>query len=74
MYNASERLERLPFSRFHFTLLIIGGLGLAFEALDAGIIAFILPSLREQWGLTGTQAGWIASSTSAERQRHHDDD
>jgi len=63
MYNASERLERLPFSRFHFTLLIIGGLGLAFEALDAGIIAFILPSLREQWGLTGIQAGWIASST-----------
>lgn len=63
MYSVSERLERLPFSRFHFKLLIIGGLGLAFEALDAGIIAFILPSLREQWGLTGTQAGWIASST-----------
>lgn len=63
MYTVSERLERLPFSRFHFKLLIIGGLGLAFEALDAGIIAFILPSLREQWGLTGLQAGWIASST-----------
>lgn len=63
MYTVSERLERLPFSRFHFTLLVIGGLGLAFEALDAGIIAFILPSLREQWGLTGVQAGWIASST-----------
>lgn len=63
MYAISDRLERLPFSRFHFKLLIIGGLGLAFEALDAGIIAFILPSLREQWGLTGAQAGWIASST-----------
>ena len=36
MYSVSERLERLPFSRFHFKLLIIGGLGLAFEALDAG--------------------------------------
>ncbi|MCA0327138.1 MAG: MFS transporter [Proteobacteria bacterium] len=44
-------------------MLIIGGLGLAFEALDAGIIAFILPSLRQQWGLTAAQAGWIASST-----------
>lgn len=63
MYTVSERLERLPFARFHFKLLIIGGLGLAFEALDAGIIAFILPSLRAQWGLTGAQAGWIASST-----------
>ncbi|MFT4193659.1 MFS transporter [Ottowia sp.] len=63
MYSASERLERLPFSRFHLKLLIIGGLGLAFEALDAGIVAFILPPLREQWGLTGAQAGWIASST-----------
>ncbi|SEE69656.1 MFS transporter, putative metabolite:H+ symporter [Burkholderia sp. WP9] len=63
MYTVSERLERLPFSRFHFKLLIIGGLGLAFEALDAGIIAFILPSLRVKWGLTGAQTGWIASST-----------
>lgn len=63
MYTVSERLERLPFSSFHFKLLMIGGLGLAFEALDAGIIAFILPALREQWGLTGVQAGWIASST-----------
>lgn len=63
MYTVSERLERLPFCRFHLKLLIIGGLGLAFEALDAGIIAFILPSLRAQWALTGGQAGWIASST-----------
>ncbi|WP_321812538.1 MULTISPECIES: MFS transporter [unclassified Burkholderia] len=62
-YTVSERLERLPFSRFHFKLLITGGLGLAFEALDAGIIAFILPSLRAKWVLTGGQAGWIASST-----------
>jgi putative MFS transporter len=63
MHTVSERLERLPFSSFHFKLLIIGGLGLAFEALDAGIIAFIIPSLRTQWGLTGTEVGWIASST-----------
>jgi putative MFS transporter len=63
MHTVSERLERLPFSRFHLKLLLIGGLGLAFEALDAGIIAFIIPSLRTQWGLSGTEVGWIASST-----------
>ena len=63
MYSVSDRLERLPFSSFHFRLLLIGGLGLAFEALDAGIIAFIIPSLRTQWGLTTGQIGWIASST-----------
>jgi MFS transporter, putative metabolite:H+ symporter len=63
MYTVSERLERLPFCRFHFLLLVIGGLGMAFEALDAGIIGFIMPSLRTQWGLTGAEVGWIASST-----------
>ncbi|MFJ1300026.1 MFS transporter [Pseudomonadota bacterium AL_CKDN230030165-1A_HGKHYDSX7] len=63
MFSVSERLERLPFSRFHFKLLMIGGLGLAFEALDAGIIAVIIPSLRTQWGLTTGEIGWIASST-----------
>ena len=63
MSNITARLERLPFSAFHFRMLIMGGLGFAFEALDAGIIAFILPVIREQWGLTSLQTGLVASST-----------
>ncbi|WP_425964094.1 hypothetical protein [Rhizobium nepotum] len=45
MSQIANRLERLPFSQFHYKLLLMGGLGYMFEAIDAGIIAFLLPSL-----------------------------
>lgn len=63
MSNITARLERLPFSRFHFILLVMGGLGFTFEAMDAAIVAFILPVIRTQWGLTSFQTGLLASST-----------
>jgi MFS transporter, putative metabolite:H+ symporter len=63
MSTIAARLERLPFSRFHFNLLIIGGLGYAFEAVDAAIIAFLMPVLRSEWHLTSVQTGVVGSST-----------
>ncbi|WP_425964383.1 MFS transporter [Rhizobium nepotum] len=44
-------------------LLLMGGLGYMFEAIDAGIIAFLLPSLRSLWNLTSVETGLLASAT-----------
>jgi MFS transporter, putative metabolite:H+ symporter len=63
MNNVAERLERLPFGKFHVRLLLMGGLGYMFEAVDAAIIAFLLPVLRTKWQLTSLQTGFLASST-----------
>jgi MFS transporter, putative metabolite:H+ symporter len=63
MSNIANRLERLPFGRFHYRLLLMGGLGYMFEAVDAAIIAFLLPVLRSQWQLTSVETGLLASST-----------
>lgn len=63
MSPIAARLERLPFSHFHFKLLIMGGLGFMFEAVDAAIIAFILPVLRTKWHLTSFETGLLGSST-----------
>jgi MFS transporter, putative metabolite:H+ symporter len=63
MSDIAERLERLPFGRFHYRLLLMGGLGYMFEAVDAAIIAFLLPVLRIQWHLTSIETGLLASST-----------
>ncbi|NTA83768.1 MFS transporter [Agrobacterium tumefaciens] len=63
MSNIANRLERLPFSQFHYKLLLMGGLGYMFEAIDAGIIAFLLPSLRSLWNLTSVETGLLASAT-----------
>ena len=63
MSMIAARLERLPFSRFHFNLLVVGGLGYTFEAMDAAIIAFLMPVLRTQWHLTSVETGVLGSST-----------
>jgi putative MFS transporter len=60
--NTLKRLERLPFSRVHWRLLWMGGLGYTFDAMDGAMIAFILPSVTAQWGLSNQQTGLLASS------------
>jgi putative MFS transporter len=56
-----RRLEQIPVSRFHYKLLVLTGLGWLFDAMDTGIIAFILPVLAKEWSLSGTQMGFIGS-------------
>ncbi|MFM9927383.1 MFS transporter [Variovorax sp. H27-G14] len=62
MTMLSARIERLPFSGFHRRLLLMGGLGYTFDAMDAAVIAFVLPVLRTQWGLSSVQIGVLASA------------
>ena len=40
----------------------MGGLGYTFDAMDGAMIAFILPAVVAQWGLTNEQTGLLASS------------
>lgn len=56
-----SRLERVPVSKFHYKLLVFTGLGWMFDAMDTGIIAFVLPVLAKNWGLTAEQMGYIGS-------------
>ena len=62
MTMLSARIERLPFSSFHRRLLLIGGLGYSFDAMDAAVIAFVLPVLRTAWDLSSVQIGVLASA------------
>lgn len=64
MSACAARLDRLPVSRFHLSLLLIGGLGFLFEAMDVAIIAFVLPAIREQWDLSNQAVGLLAGSAS----------
>ncbi|MGI4861622.1 MAG: MFS transporter [Janthinobacterium lividum] len=63
MSNLSSRIESWPFSAFHRRLLVIGGLGYTFDAMDAAVLAFILPVLRASWHLTSVQTGVLGSGT-----------
>lgn len=57
----SERLERLPFTKKLGKLLGTSGVGWALDAMDVGLISFIVAALAEQWGLTDTERSWIIS-------------
>ncbi|MER7079753.1 MFS transporter, putative metabolite:H+ symporter [Saccharopolyspora antimicrobica] len=56
------RLDRLPLSRPHYLLLLLGGLGYTFDGMDAAVVAFLMPSVQEVWGLTNTQLGLVGSA------------
>jgi len=51
----SERLDRLPFTRRHTKLVVASGIGWALDAMDVGLISFVMAALALQWNLdTGT--------------------
>ena len=56
-----KRLEALPVGSFHYRLLILTGLGWMFDAMDTGLISFVLPVLAKEWNLTTSQMGMIGS-------------
>lgn len=45
-------------------LLGIAGLGWLFDAMDVGILSFIMAALQKDWDLTAQQVGWIGSVNS----------
>jgi putative MFS transporter len=56
-----QRLDRLPFNREHGRLVGGSGIGWALDAMDVGLISFIMAALSVQWQLTDTTLSWIAS-------------
>ena len=57
----SERLDRLRFGRQHRRLLIGSGVGWALDAMDVGLISFVMAALAAQWQLSTTELSWIGS-------------
>lgn len=45
-------------------LLIISGLGWMFDAMDVGLLSFIILALKNDWGLSAAQMEWIGSVNS----------
>ncbi|MDQ0645452.1 MFS transporter [Microbacterium murale] len=57
----AERLDVLPFTRRHLKVLSGSGIGWALDAMDVGLISFVIAALAQQWDLSKTETGWIAS-------------
>ena len=59
--TTSERLDRLPFTRRHLRVLTGSGIGWALDAMDVGLISFVIAALAAQWQLQPQETAWIAS-------------
>ncbi|MFD3446796.1 MFS transporter [Microbacteriaceae bacterium 4G12] len=46
------------------TLLSVAGLGWMFDAMDVGILSFVITALQKDWNLSVKQMGWIGSVNS----------
>lgn len=60
--SRSQRLDSLPFTREHRKVLVGSGLGWALDAMDVGLISFVLAQLAVQWNATSLELSLIASS------------
>ncbi|KAA9086740.1 MFS transporter [Microbacterium radiodurans] len=60
--TVGRRLDDLPFGRRHLKVLTGSGLGWALDAMDVGLISFVITALIAEWSLDTTQASWIASA------------
>lgn len=59
--SRTERLDRLPFTRAHGKLLGASGVGWALDAMDVGLISFIMAALGAEWALSDAEKSWIGS-------------
>ncbi|MCX2748879.1 MFS transporter [Arthrobacter sp. MI7-26] len=59
----SARLDRLPLSRPHYLLLLIGGLGYTFDGMDGAVVAFLMPTIKTAFALDNSQLGLVASAS-----------
>lgn len=57
----AERLDRLPFTRKHSKFLVGSGVGWALDAMDVGLISFVMAALAKQWHLSAGQLSLIGS-------------
>lgn len=56
------RLESLDIGKPHRRIRLQAGLGAAFDSIDLGTLAFILPAAVAAWHLSSGQAGFLSSS------------
>lgn len=61
MVDVARRLDALEVGPFHRRMVLASGLGWAFDAMDVGLISYIIVVLGQEWGLSATQRGLVVS-------------
>lgn len=59
----NERLDRLPLNKAHRKLLVSSGVGWAFDAMDVGLVSFVVAAIAADphFNLTTVEKSWVLS-------------
>ncbi|MFP7761327.1 MFS transporter [Marisediminicola sp. LYQ85] len=58
----SQRLDALPWTRKHSKVLAGSGIGWALDAMDVGLISFVIAQLAVVWSAEASELSWVASA------------
>lgn len=61
--SRNARLDRLPFNAAHRKLLVASGIGWAFDAMDVGLVSFVVAAIAadQHFNLNATEKSWVLS-------------
>ena len=59
LQSRTERLDALPFTPQHRRLLLGSGVGWALDAMDVGLVSFVLAQLAQVWKASEGQLSLI---------------
>lgn len=60
--SIEDAIDEAGFGPFQIKLMIICGLGWAADAMEVLLIAFVLPAVGKEWGLTPAQMGFLGTA------------
>lgn len=60
----TARLDRLPFTRLHGRVLVGSGVGWALDAMDVGLLSYVLVALAASWQITPAEQSWLATTSA----------
>jgi MFS transporter, putative metabolite:H+ symporter len=60
----AARLERLPYSSWHITIIAVLGVAIFFDSFDSLAIAYVLPVLVRDWHIPPAHIGLLISSAN----------
>ncbi len=62
MVSISQRIESLPMTKMTWTILVVIGIGWMFDAMDQGMVSYVIADISNDWQLSLYDKGWLTSS------------
>lgn len=62
MASLSQRIESLPMTRSTWTIMLLVGIGLMFDAMDQGMVSGVIAAIGKDWDLSKYELSWLTSA------------